>query len=175
MANSLNRVTLIGNDRPIGQKPKHQFTPNKYTRFLRLVDAQGFDPNVCWNWIGAGKGNGYGNFYAEGRYWGAHQYAYELFWGSIPEGADVCHSCDNRWCVNPDHLFLGTRTENMEDCRSKGRAAGGNRKHLKEYQVQEVRRRLKLGMAPHLIATQMDISYSTVTAIQAGRAYASVP
>lgn len=149
----------------------HQFIPNKYTAFLQKVDTQGFNPNACWVFTGAGKGNGYGNVNVDGKQISAHRRAYELFCGSVPEGFDVCHTCDNRWCVNPDHLFVGTRKENMEDCMSKGRTDGGNRKHLTENRVQEIRRRLKLGMSPRRISQQMDVNYHTVTAIQRGASY----
>ncbi len=55
-----------------------------------------------------------------------HRHIYRLTKGSIPRGMDVCHSCDNRKCINPDHLFLGTRLDNMADAVSKGRQAKGN-------------------------------------------------
>lgn len=152
----------------------HAFNPNRYTIFLQKVDTNGFDPLVCWNFHGAGKGNGYGNVTVNGKQIGAHRHAYELFCGAVPSGSDVCHSCDNRFCVNPDHLFIGTRKENMEDCKSKGRTAGGTRKHLKENQVQEIRRRLSLGMSPRLISAQMDVNYGTITGIQRGSMYVGI-
>ena len=77
----------------------------------------------CWNWTGANKGNGYGHT----RQGPAHRRAYQLFVGAIPKGHDVCHKCDNRPCVNPDHLFTGTRKQNMQDCVAKGRIAKGDR------------------------------------------------
>lgn len=145
---------------------------NRYTRFLAKVDVKGFDPEACWPFLGAGKGNGYGNVTVEGSNTTAHRHSYELFCGPVPEEMDVCHTCDNRWCVNPDHLFIGTRQDNVEDCRMKGRASGGNRKHLTEAQVQEIWRRLNGGQSARKISNDLDINYHTISAIRAGRSYA---
>lgn len=150
------------------------FLPNKYSRFLQKVKAGGFSSDECWAWVGAGKGNGYGHLSCDGENVLAHRQAYLLFCGAIPSGMDVCHTCDNRNCVNPDHLFLGTRQDNMSDCKAKGRTSGGRRKHLKENTVQEIRRRLDAGHSPQRIATQMDVNYGTVTAIKRGEGYGRV-
>lgn len=156
------------------RREQHAFIPNPYTAFLQKVDVRNFDPSSCWLWRGAGKGNGYGHVTVDQKSMTAHRRAYELFCGGIPDGLDVCHSCDNRWCVNPDHLFLGTRQVNMDDCKSKGRTAGGTRKHLTERQVQEIRRRLYGGMSARLIAETMDINYHTITAIMRGESYVGI-
>lgn len=140
---------------------------NKVIAFLQKANTHGMDASVCWEWMGAGKGNGYGHT----SHGGAHRRSYELLVGAIPDGMDVCHRCDNRYCVNPDHLFVGTRAENMADMKLKGRGPAGRRKHLTEAHVQEVRVRLAAGTPARVVSEVMNINYATITAIQGGRSY----
>jgi hypothetical protein len=79
-------------------------------------------PSGCWEWTGATNKGGYGILhtlaYDSQK---AHRLAWELTHGPIPDGLLICHHCDNPPCCNPDHLFLGTHTDNMKDAFSKGR------------------------------------------------------
>lgn len=95
-------------------------------RLLRRVDKNG--PGGCWIWMGGKGSSGYGAFQVGGHgspTIGAHRYSYELHKGPIPNGLHVMHSCDNKLCVNPEHLSVGTHQDNMDDRDAKGRWNGG--------------------------------------------------
>ena len=75
----------------------------------------------CWLWQRALKGCGYGHKWYEGKCQSAHRISWQIHRGPIPEELFVLHHCDVMHCVNPDHLFLGTHQDNMDDQRKKGR------------------------------------------------------
>lgn len=94
--------------------------PNVESKFWARVSRG----QECWVWDGPKYRNGYGQFYVGNNISeGAHRFSYKVALGEIPIGMMVLHRCDNRPCVRPDHLFLGTSLDNVRDMFSKGRNA----------------------------------------------------
>lgn len=123
------------------------------------------DTGHCWEWAGKVRPDGYGISKWNGRPTQAHRKAWILANGAIPSGLCVCHHCDNRKCVNPDHLFLGTHKENTADMIRKGRHARKGPAKLTPSQVLDVRNRLKGGEMQKDIAKELGLDRSTISRI----------
>lgn len=116
---------------------------------MKLIDR--FEQKIyysidgCHYWTGAVNGPGYGSIKVNRKSEPAHRISYILYRGEIPSGLFVCHKCDNPGCVNPHHLFLGTRQDNMDDMIKKNRKAdcrgtkNGSSK-LTDAQVREIKK-----------------------------------
>jgi len=141
-------------------------------RFWPKVDKRG--PDECWPWIGAKQRAGYGHFRNQaGKTVTASRFAYEFANGPIAAGMHVLHRCDNRACVNPAHLFLGTHNENMADMVAKKRHTfGENNKHNK---ITEVQARTILALKgrarPVELAREYGIGAGAIHAIWRGDAW----
>jgi len=130
-------------------------------RFWKKVDKTG----DCWLWTGGLDEDGYGRFWYHGRTRPAHHVLYVLLHGPLKEGWQVCHHCDVRRCVRPDHLFAGTQSDNIRDCWQKNRQSfnakpqpgsrNGN-SSLTEEQVLEIRAKYKPSRAGHPSTTSFN-------------------
>jgi hypothetical protein len=130
--------------------------------FLAVVEPDPF--GGCWLWTGAMSPNGYGAVSDAGVMRTAHGMAWRLFRGDVPAGLCVCHRCDVRACVNPDHLWLGTDAENAADKVAKGRHGQKPRK-LTEAQVLDV---LADPRGEREVAAEYGVSTSLIGAIRRG-------
>jgi hypothetical protein len=145
-------------------------------RFWSKVDRRG--PDECWRWTARLDTGGYGTFALKGRGPGkqgrAHRIAWELHNGrSFPEGMFACHSCDNRWCVNPLHIWPGTPADNSRDARDKGRLLTVNRK-LSDDAVRTIRKELADGTAKNALARRFGVNPCAIACISRGESYRDV-
>jgi HNH endonuclease len=160
-------------------------------RFWAKVDKNGPVPahrpelGPCWIWT-AGLGNGYGKILArkqngKGRFIDAHRASYLLNIGPIPDGELVCHKCDNKRCVRPDHLFPGTYGDNFRDCIAKGRGnqgrPGEQNSHavLTAEDVIRIRELRAAGWNLKQLAAEFPVTVSAISRAYLGKSWKHLP
>lgn len=135
---------------------KKRIYPDLITRFWKYVDKT----DDCWTWTGYIR-SGYGSLISNKKNVSTHRLSWKMHKGEIPEGMMVCHKCDNKRCVNPDHLFLGDAQTNMADCAIKNRRP----RKLTQEQLLKVRHELCGKHSQRAIGRMMNISHTTIRRI----------
>lgn len=149
-------------------------------------------PDECWPWTKAVfRDSGYGQFRFEGRPQTASRVAMILNGTVFGPGEEACHTCDNRLCCNPAHLFAGTRADNMADAKAKGRMSSGPEhgrtvihrvrgednvsSKLYAVDIPIIRRMLREGISQRSIGARFNVSHKTINKIALGRTWAHIP
>lgn len=131
--------------------------------------------NDCWEWQGSLHRQGYGNFPYKNSGQLAHRVSWILFNGEIPSGMNICHKCDNPPCVNPDHLFVGSYQDNINDMFRKGRKNHQGENHpkvkLSSSQVLEIRELLNKKITQEEICKKYGITNGHVGSIKHKRTW----
>ena len=141
---------------------------NYKERFLNRIKVT---ERGCHEWQGQIKRDGYGRFCYQAKTFSAHRAAYLMFVGPVPEGLLVLHHCDNRKCVNPEHLYIGNHSDNAKDMVHRGRAWG--RRKTDDDRVMQIFALAKTEMSQDAIAKRMKLHQTTVSRILLGKnAYA---
>lgn len=156
---------------------KNRRKSSPFDRFIKKIRKT----ECCWIWEHSKYGSGYGVFYDWKKLTVAHRFSYTYFNGEIPEGNVVMHKCDNELCVNPEHLSVGTQSENINDMISKGRNrkietyVGGEGSHnakLTNEQVKQIRKIYIPGKSSsYKIADEFNVTSSTILNIIHGKTY----
>jgi hypothetical protein len=142
----------------------------------KLLDRTSVVEDGCWMFLGAWDSHQYGIVWYGGHNKGAHIVSYEYHIGPVPKDKFVLHKCDHPWCVNPEHLFVGTKKENYDDMIAKGRGDDCHRRGednnttiLTEQQVIEIYSLLDKGLTHTSIAIRYGVARPTITSINSGQ------
>lgn len=163
----LLREQIARHVRTLNAKKKEDAVKNFPVRFFSKV----LKTDSCWIWQSSTNHAGYGRMNYKGIIEKAHRLSYLIHFGEIPNGAHVLHKCDNRLCVNPEHLFLGNQQINMQDKFDKGRSQfGADAPRAKINEAQAIA--ILLDNRPYSkIATEYNLTTSAVSAIKCHRTW----
>jgi hypothetical protein len=143
--------------------PDHHFLQDEKLEFYIKKN----DLTNCWEWLRNTNNKNYGMICHKGKMRLAHRVFYEKYKNEIPRGMNVCHSCDNSKCCNPEHLFLGTQADNVHDMENKKRDnKSKGEKHFKakisKKEVMEVRKKFNEGTTIREVYHLFNYSYQTI-------------
>jgi hypothetical protein len=150
------------------------------TRFWKYVKRDA--PDKCWLWQGAKHNFGYGVIHDGTRMIGTHRFSWQIHIGPIPDGLFVLHRCDVPGCVNPNHLFLGTNSDNMHDKEKKGRGRYVSKPgeqnpiaKLTDEAVRQIRHDVSLGSTQKKLADQYHVTPTTISDIVKRKRWKHIP
>lgn len=159
---------MAKDERPVVKKnDKYWFgnlqvtSPDPITRIFLYTTIT----DSCWLWNGRKSRNGYGVTKHNGKNRPVHRFLWETFYGPIDKDIVCCHKCDVRNCINPAHIFLGTRSDNQRDMKEKGRAAKGSKNgysKLTEADIVTIRQLHKEGFYQREIAKLYGMSQHVI-------------
>ena len=141
--------------------PKRSYLLNPRNRILENITVV----DDCWIWSRNVRA-GYGGITVDGIKWRAHRYAYTVFNGEIPDGMLILHSCDTKLCVNPQHLRIGTSSDNAQEALARNLIPVGEAHYNNKYsdeQVAKIRELSAMGHTYKEIASSTGVNYHTVS------------
>ena len=141
-------------------------TLEKFYSRIEMVPESG-----CWIWTATANKHGYGQLRVNWKMKQAHRYSYEMHKGEIPEGKLVCHKCDVRSCVNPDHLFLGTHQDNANDMVKKGRSLSCEKNGRAKLDYDEALFVFTCGLPTKFLAEEFGVSRTLIDRIKTQRSW----
>ena len=154
---------------------------DKVNKSSSVFGDDGQFPTQCWTWTAGVSNKGYGLFWLSPRMQSSHRVAWFLEWGNVPKEICVLHKCDNKICVRPDHLFLGTVQDNNNDKKQKNRSYYGIQKSenqptakLTRKDVTVIRARFATGETQRSIALDYDVGYKTIHKVVRNKSWKSI-
>lgn len=169
-------ITLISRCKTTWQFGKSEWDDERRAAIFRQFwsKVQRADADSCWLWTGSIASHGYGVFSVGRDRIRAHRFAWMTSRGPVPQGQDVCHSCDQPSCVNPSHLFVASHHDNLLDSVRKGRKRVFGRQKLNAAAVLDIRSRAAAGELHRSIAADHGIRRHSVSGIVHRKSWAHV-